>query len=249
MAGMCGVTQEQPYEEETDVLLPELDRILTLTAPDAKQLTTSLSFSEWLLNPNCTGEYATIHSEQFVQTLSSVSIFQINHRMDAVFTALCNGDRTNPTWIGCPTHAKQTALLFKHLLLLDGEGMPSAPLTIVLYLFESIREAYHVTKALIRTANPKEPALLESVHQMTKTIAALKRRASTTGVTLALAIRYAHADDFDQLCVELNGLCEELIEEQNINKGAGPPSDIHIKPDMGIPLSSKEQKKLLHVLT
>lgn len=50
-----------------------------------------------------------------------------------------------------------------------------APLRIALHLFGKIREAYHVTNSLVHTSNPKEPELLESVQQRTKTITALKR--------------------------------------------------------------------------
>lgn len=93
-----------------------------------------------------------------------------------------------------------------------------------------------MTKALVQTADPKETDMLESAQGQIKTIAALKRRANTTTVTWALAIRYAHAEDFDQLCIELNGLCEEMLVGNKTNKECGSVTDIHIKPDSGNPL-------------
>lgn len=66
---------------------------------------------------------------------------------------------------------------------------------------------------------------------------------------MALAIYFSQRNDFCELCVELKGLCEEMVEEHKVNKGVGTSTAIHFKADTGSLLSSKEQKELLHLLT
>lgn len=92
-------------------------------------------------------------------------------------------------------------------------------------------------KALVHTADPKELAEWESSQQRLRKIAALKRRSNTTGITWELACRHTNVDDFGQLCVELNRLCEESLVERKEANGADPSMVVHLKSDTSIPLS------------
>lgn len=77
-------------------------------------------------------------------------------------------------------------------------ALRTAPLPTELHLFGTNCEAYHVTKVLMHTADPKELSLPERVKKSTKTITALDRRAKTTRVPWELAVRYAHSNEFDK---------------------------------------------------
>lgn len=109
-AGICGFTTEQLIQEREEgdtFIFTGLDLILALAVPDPKTLVISLASAHWLLKENVTGPYVKALQDQFLKLRASPMTAFISqvHRVDAVLTAVCNGNRKDYLWLGCPTCA------------------------------------------------------------------------------------------------------------------------------------------------
>lgn len=149
--------------------------LLALAVPNIRTFPSQLASAGCVLSKDYTGSYVAILDDHFANLQTENSNMEastaIAHRLEAIFTVLCKGDRTDIVWMGCPTHLKQLIFRFRHRLQLDGEEPPMGPIPTALQLFGAVRYAYNVSRALVHAETKSYLMLLNHLQQRIKLIA------------------------------------------------------------------------------
>lgn len=233
--GMCNVKDEDVETEREDRLLfPDMDRILALAHQDAKSFVVQLAEAAWLNNPAFTGEYAGILTQQFEKiekknwTLAHVIAL---HRTDAIFTAICKGERRNTVWFRCPVCPEQIICLFRARLRLDGHMDELAPIPAIVEIYSAIRGCYITINELVFLGGDGKD-FKKRAGRAILSARAIKRKKVIAKMNWEKTLLQAGADDLKDMLDILQEM-NQIKMEDNSSIGKASATALKLTPEGG----------------